>query len=105
MQESANLKKIHYNSDFLQTHFLNLVLPLVHKTCNTLLHVTFLPGRIPKLGKNHTGPFCIVLVYFHVYNECLIVVWSKVMVERRGRKKGSKFGVLVPAIYGIWGCL
>ena len=41
-----------------------LLLPLVHKTCNTLLHVTFLPGRIPKPGKNHIGPFCIVLVYF-----------------------------------------
>ena len=25
--------------------------------------------------------------------------------ERRGRKKGSKFGVPVPAIHGIWGCL
>ena len=24
------------------------------------------------------------------------------MVERRGRKKGSKFGVPVPAIHGIW---
>ena len=28
----------------------------------------------------------------------------KVTVERRG-KKGSKFGVPVPVIHGIWGCL
>ena len=28
-----------------------VVLPLVRNTCNTLLHVTFLPGRIPKPGK------------------------------------------------------
>ena len=27
------------------------------------------------------------------------------MAERRGRKKGSKFGVPVPVIYGIWGRL
>ena len=28
----------------------------------------------PKTRKNHIGPFCIVLVYFHIYNECLIVM-------------------------------
>ena len=69
-------------------------LPLVHKTCNTLLHVTFLLGQIPKLEKttqalsvHRKGNFC-------VYIECLIVIYSKVTTIKRGEKKVSKFGVL-----------
>ena len=52
-------------------------LPLVRKTCNTLLHVTFLLGRIPKPHR----PF--------LYNEFLIVVWSKVLWSKEeAEKKG-----------------
>ena len=35
------------------------------------------------------SPYLVFGVHIYsVYNECLIVVWSKVTVERRGRKKG-----------------
>ena len=47
---------------------LRKVLPLVHKTCNTSLHVTFLLGRIPKPEKttqaisvHRKGTFCLYI--------------------------------------------
>ena len=62
------------------------VLPLVRNTCNTLLNITFLPGRIPKTGKNHIGPFSIVLVYF----SCIQGMFDCCLVESYGRKKRQK---------------
>ena len=69
-------------SNKLENRKNSLLLPLVRNSSYTSFHITF-----------------------HIYNECLIVIWSKVMVKRRGRKKGYKFSVLVPAIHGIWGPL
>ena len=70
------------------------LLPLVHKTCNTLRHVTFLLGQIPKLEKttqalsvHRKGTFCI-------YIECLIVICLQVTTIKRGEKV-SKCGVPV----------
>ena len=63
----------------------NIVLPLVHKTSNTLLHVTFLPKTektTQALSVHRTGTFCI-------YIECLLVICLKVTTIKEERKKGQ----------------
>ena len=82
-------------ASILLYHTPTILLPLVYKTCKTLLHITFLLGQILKpekttqaLSVHRKGTFCI-------YIECLIVICSKVTTIKRGEKKVSKFGVLV----------
>ena len=62
------------------------VLPLALKTCDESLPVTFLLGQIQKLKKTTWALSKYYWCTFHVYNECLIVIYWKVMVKIRGKK-------------------